>query len=294
MKPNIVIEGKHFFDEGTIPIYVDLFIHDNDVRFHSHPFVEFVYIVQGFSSHYYNNITTILTPGDMFGVRPGDVHGYTQPHQTKLYNCLFYPEAVESEMNEILKLPGIGWAFSKDYPSTWQRVHFNPLERKEAIGYLEKMKWELANRGTGWEVKMKSLLLEFLIAFSRTFENQYKGEERGEYQYIRYVYQAIGIMEKNFNRALHIDEMADTIGLSRDYFSRLFKSLTGLSPMEYLKNVRLAKAAELLQDPQITISQVAEKVGIDDPSYFTRQFRQALGISPSQYQNNFGFTVKSI
>lgn len=282
-----LIVGETFFDTQSIPIYTDIFTHDNDVASHSHSFFEFVYIDRGFSMHYYNQSTTVLTPGDVFGIRPGDVHGYNRPQQTILYNCMFHPEAVQSEKNEIQKLPGIGKVFSEDSPSVWQRVHLNPISRKDVLEYLDQMKWERINRNSGWELKMKSLLLEFLVVISRAFEDQYKGEGTGEYQYTQYIYQALAYIEQFYNKTIHIEDIAGTIGLSADYFSRLFKQFTGLAPMEYMKNVRLAKAAELLKNPGITVSQVAQEVGIDDPSYFTRQFKQVLGISPSQYQNDY-------
>lgn len=268
---------------------MDLFVHvaNNNINCHSHSFYEFVYIVQGFTSHYYNNVKSILTPGDMFGIRPGDMHGYTSPRQTRLYNCLFHSEALGGEINEILKLPGIGRAFNENFPPVWQRVHFNPISRKEALGYLEKMKWERENRKIGWEVRMKSLLLELLVAFARTFDEQYRGEEKGGYQYTQYVYRAIGFMEENYRRTVQVREVADTVCLNHEYFSRIFKRFTGLSPMEYLKNIRIAKAAELLENPNVAIVHVAEETGFEDPAYFTRQFKNVLGVSPSQYQKTF-------
>jgi len=281
------MDGNRYFDDHTIPIIVLKYLHDTDVDVHSHDFYEFVYIDQGFSSHYYNQITTILTPGDVFGIRPGDVHGYTRPKQTILYNCLFRPEAFTHEMDEVMKLPGIGRIFRKDDPSVWQRVHLDPIGRKEVVSCLEKMKEERQNQAVGWEIKIKSLLMEFLVIVSRNFEQQHHVEPKGEYKYTQYIYQALNFMEKNLNRPVQVEEIAETIGLSADYFSRLFKQFTGLSPMEYMKNVRLAKATELLKDPFISVSKVAMEVGIDDPSYFTRQFKQALGVSPSQYQQNF-------
>ena len=81
-----------------------------------------------------------------------------------------------------------------------------------------------------------------------------------------------------------VEEIATYIGLSTDYFSRMFKQFTGLTPVEYIKNVRLAKAAELLRQPEVSIAHVAMEVGFEDPGYFSRQFKQVLGMSPSKFQ----------
>jgi AraC-like DNA-binding protein len=64
----------------------------------------------------------------------------------------------------------------------------------------------------------------------------------------------------------------------------MFKQFTGLTPIEYIKNVRLAKAVDLLRLPGISVANVAMEVGFEDPGYFARQFKQVLGISPSVYQ----------
>ena len=81
--------------------------HHGKVWLHSHSFYEIVYIDKGFSMHSCNEETTILTSGDLFTIRPGEIHSYISAHHTFLYNCLFYKEALEGLSGEITKLPGI-------------------------------------------------------------------------------------------------------------------------------------------------------------------------------------------
>ena len=280
------LDGNQFFQTDCIPIHVTTVVHNRSVNTHSHGFFEFVFIDQGFSTHSCGGVTTILTPGDVFGIRPGDVHGYTWPRQTVLYNCLFHPDALGLDLESAISLPGVGPILDAKRDSLWQRVHLGPIERKEVQDVLQKMKWEQAQKLPGWELKQKGLLCTFLVAVSRAFADQHSGEEPGGYRYTRHIHEALSFMEDNFNQGFHVEEIADHIGLSADYFSRLFKQFTGLSPMEYLKNIRLAKATELLRDSSNPIASVAFSVGFDDPSYFTRQFRQALGMSPSRYQRS--------
>ena len=272
--------------DSGVPIRVMMVQHEHDVATHSHEFYEFVYVDQGFSSHYYNNMTTILTPGDVFGMRPGDFHGFTRPRQTVLYNCLFHDEVLSHEMASICNLTGVGRVFSDD-DSIWQRVHLKPGGRKDVTFYLQKMMDEQTKREAGWELNMKCLLVGFLVSVSRAFADQYKNEEAGEYKYTQYVYKALAYMESKISQPIRVEDIATTIGLSTDYFSRLFKQFTGLAPMEYMKNLRLARATELLKDPHTNVSKVAAEVGIDDSSYFTRLFRQVLGVSPSKYRQMY-------
>jgi len=279
------LDGKDYFHQGHIPIRVLTAEHNTsgDI-YHSHSFYEFVYIDRGFSTHFYNNTTALLTPGDIFGMRPGDVHGYVYPKNTILYNCLFNPEALENELDEIRKLPGMAHIFDPDHPSVWQRIRLGPAHRKYAVSCLEQMRLECEYRSTGWELKLKGLLLEFLVLFSRSYLEQFTREEEGGYKYTQYVYEALEYIEQNYTRGILVEEIANHVGLSTDYFSRMFKQFTGLTPVEYIKNVRLAKAAELLRSPELSVAQVAMEVGFEDPSYFSRQFKQVLGMSPSSFQ----------
>lgn len=279
------LDGSKFFDNDHIPIRVLIAEHNTggDI-YHTHSFYEFVYIDRGFSTHFYNHTTTLLTPGDVFGMRPGDIHGYVYPKNTILYNCLFNPEALAEEMEEIKRLPGLAHILDSSTAPVWQRIRLDPAARKEAVTYLERMKSECENRLMGWEIKLKGLLMEFLVLFSRAYLEQYKKEEAGEYKYTQYMYKALAYIEQNYTESIMVEDIANSVGLSTDYFSRMFKQFTGLTPMEYIKNVRLAKAAELLRQPEISIAHVATEVGFEDPGYFSRQFKQVLGVSPSLFQ----------
>ena len=280
-----LLKGGNFFDANCIPICVMIAEHNEHVNhYHTHSFFEFVYIHRGFSAHYYNGITTLLTPGDVFGMRPGDIHGYTRPNRTILYNCLFDISALENEIDDLKALPGLRQIFNTEQPSAWQRINLGPIARKEAVGYLEKMRLERLSREKGWELKLKSLLIEFLILFSRASQYRYMDGKLGEYKYTEYIFRALGFIEENYPHSILVEDIAASVGLSADYFSRMFKQFIGVTPQEYIMNVRLAKATELLREADMTITQAAEKVGFEDPGYFSRQFKKILGITPSQYQ----------
>ena len=280
------LDGSNIFISGHIPIRVTIAQHDTSKPnlYHTHSFYEFVYIDSGFSTHFYNQTTTLLTPGDVFGMRPGDVHGYVYPKNTILYNCLFNLEALGNDLDEIKKLPGLQQILDSDSNPVWQRIRLGPAVRKDAISYLERMRVECEQRQPGWEIKLKGLLMEFLVLFSRSFQEQCNKYEAGEYRYTQYMYKALEYIEEYYTESILVEEIAAFIGLSTDYFSRMFKQYTGLTPVEYIRYIRLAKAAELLQQPDISIADVAMKVGFEDQGYFSRQFKQVIGVSPSTFQ----------
>ncbi|MBR4863223.1 MAG: helix-turn-helix transcriptional regulator [Oscillospiraceae bacterium] len=93
----------------------------------------------------------------------------------------------------------------------------------------------------------------------------------------------IRIMEANYAEALTIEQLANTLGLERTYFSSLFKEKTGISPYHYLTQLRIHKARTLLTKTSISIAEVAEAVGMDARN-FARAFKKETGLTPLSYR----------
>jgi YesN/AraC family two-component response regulator len=90
------------------------------------------------------------------------------------------------------------------------------------------------------------------------------------------------------NTELTIDEIAMHIGFSRSAFFKKLKSLTGLAPVEFLKEVRIQRAAQLIETGEYNFSEITYMVGISDPRYFSRCFKQKFGMSPREYKEKCG------
>jgi signal transduction histidine kinase/ligand-binding sensor domain-containing protein/AraC-like DNA-binding protein len=86
------------------------------------------------------------------------------------------------------------------------------------------------------------------------------------------------------NYKFSIDEFASLMSIGRTVFYKKVKGVTGYSPNEYLRIMRMKKAAELLCTEKLTVSEVSYQVGIDDPFYFSKCFKAQFGVSPSVYQ----------
>lgn len=94
-----------------------------------------------------------------------------------------------------------------------------------------------------------------------------------------------GIMEQNLdNDQLTVDDMASMMGLGRTVFYRKVRGLTGYSPNEYIRIIRMKKAAELLLEDRLTVSEISYKVGINDPLYFSKCFKQQFSVAPTVYR----------
>lgn len=84
-----------------------------------------------------------------------------------------------------------------------------------------------------------------------------------------------------------VEKLAEEAHLSRTQLLRKLKALTGLSPSEFIKDMRLKKAAELICSKTDTITQIGYAVGFNDQSYFTKCFKKQFGVSPSEYSAKF-------
>ncbi len=80
--------------------------------------------------------------------------------------------------------------------------------------------------------------------------------------------------------------IADELGLSRDYFLRLFKAQSGASVSDYLNHIRTQEACRLLKESKMTVSEVAQSVGYSSIKTFNRVFTKAIGITPGKYRSN--------
>ncbi len=85
------------------------------------------------------------------------------------------------------------------------------------------------------------------------------------------------------NSEFAVDDLASIMGLGRSTFYRKVRGVTGYSPNEYMRIIRMKKAAELLLENRYTVAEVSYKVGIEDPFYFSKCFKKQFGHSPSVY-----------
>jgi signal transduction histidine kinase/ligand-binding sensor domain-containing protein/DNA-binding NarL/FixJ family response regulator len=94
------------------------------------------------------------------------------------------------------------------------------------------------------------------------------------------------VMEKNIsNGSFSVEQLCSMAGYGRTVFFNKLKSLTGLSPNEYIREVRIKRAAQLLEVGEYTVSQITYMVGMNDSRYFSKCFKQRYGITPTEYRD---------
>jgi YesN/AraC family two-component response regulator len=100
------------------------------------------------------------------------------------------------------------------------------------------------------------------------------------------VKRAVAYFHQNYECAFSRLQIAEAIGVSEDYLSRIFRQEMNISPWEYLNRYRILHAKELLRSTSDAIKIVAHRVGFTDPAYFSRVFRNVTGTSPSAYREH--------
>ncbi len=95
----------------------------------------------------------------------------------------------------------------------------------------------------------------------------------------------LNIMDKQMeNNTLTVDELVEDMGMGRTVFFNKLKSLTGLSPVEFIREMRIKRAAQLLEDKRYNITEVTYMVGMNDSRYFAKCFKATYGVTPSEYR----------
>ena len=154
----------------------------------------------------------------------------------------------------------------------------------------EKMKEIFLSAAPDRELRCCMLLMEFMLTLDQHREEFAPELRNGEpYSYTDTVTRRIIMVTDYIKNNLTADDlsqgaMAEMAGISRDYFSRIFRNVTGTNYSRWLNMIRLEKATELLADKQMTLTEIAMHSGFQSISSFNRVFHTEKGMSPGEYR----------
>ena len=97
----------------------------------------------------------------------------------------------------------------------------------------------------------------------------------------------VSYINNNYQRHIALEDLAALVHTNPSYISQIFKKELGITFSEYLRNIRIKKAKELLLNDKINISEIASAVGFPDQNYFCKIFRQVVGSSPRTFRQNW-------
>lgn len=147
---------------------------------------------------------------------------------------------------------------------------------------FEEIISELQTKQPAYEVLCVSKLFNIISLLIRKTEKESAPQGR-YFDKISFVIQK---MNKEYEKNYTLDEYAKMCNMSKFHFLRIFKDITGASPLEYRNKIRLDHAKELLVDTNIPINEIGRSVGYSSDTYFCDAFKTKIGISPSQYRKS--------
>ena len=144
---------------------------------------------------------------------------------------------------------------------------YNHILRRQRDKFLEMMKTPATSHTTAEEPSQKE-----------------PAPSKQETQEDLLLKKAIAQVEKNLsNDQYTVEELSSDLCMSRMTFYRKIQSLTGQKPTEFIRTIRLRRAAELLREGQLTVTEVSCATGFSSVSYFSRCFRTMYNVSPTQF-----------
>jgi len=241
---------------------------------HTHPFTELFYVVDGKGEF---NIQ-----GQRFPVKANDF-------------VIINPQVEHTELSspdeplEYIVLGIRGLSFSNLTPVSEGGHPFSFFnlrdEQKDILRYLNAMVQEATSQQMSYELVCHNLLEILLIKILRhqhfDLEVGKQSKATKDISFIKHY------LETYYHESIQLEDLASMTHLSRFYISHSFKKEIGMSPMEYLIDIRIKESKILLRTTNYSISQVADIVGFTTPTYFSKQFRKSTGISPTDYREQY-------
>lgn len=229
-------------------------------------------VYDGQAEFYYKGTKYTASKGDLIYYKPGDErNARTFPHSLLkcfavdfVYTC---PVFENGEWKSIdMELP---FSFS-------QRLTDEYLFLKVTELFSQLTKSVLSVRELAM-LREREIFIEIL-----TLLFQFTQREQYNYSSVRIVDKVISYMVENYARSLTLSELSNYSGVSVSYLGYIFKSVTGRSPIDYLIEIRINMAKNLLKDG-VSVTETSSLVGFNDIYYFSKVFKAREGISPSKY-----------
>ncbi len=279
------LKRKDWFHLDGFPIAVERREPQEPFGLHAHEFAEIGIITSGQGVHVTGKETYPLNAGDAFVIGGSRPHDYHSMKNLCLVNILFQPDKLNLRTYDLRTVAGYHALFTLE--PAWRRRHqFNgrlrltPPELRVLMALVETLEAELRTRGSGFKFMATASFMQIVGYLSRCYAQAKNSDARA----LLRIGAAISHLETNFQEPINLDQLAQIARMSNRNFVRSFQAAMGNSPIAYLIQLRLNRAASLLRRTELNVTEIAFQVGFSDSNYFTRQFRKLLGMTPGQYR----------
>lgn len=265
---------KTYLHNGIRILYnTENFARFNMHKAHFHDEYELYYLINGSRQFYINDKVYPLNSGSLAFVDGEDMHrtfaSNNEPH-TRFVVCI-KKDRLNKEFNDLSKPFQTGGALA---------LSLN--QQKEIEELINMIKKECERGGFMHHEAISALVTKLFIDTSRLFceSTTIVNDCNGK------VAEIIDYINAHYGEKFSLDDISLNCNISISHLTRLFKNSTGYSIVEYTNNLRIKKAAELIKNTPLSISEIAQKVGFASFSYFGRLFSECFGVSPLKYRNS--------
>jgi len=131
-------------------------------------------------------------------------------------------------------------------------------------------------------------LLEDMLVFLRTFV-EVMNNQFDDYKNKQKIQMAIRYITENYDKDLNMAVVSNYISMNYSLFSYVFKQYTGSNFVNYLKDLRMKEAKRLLEETDLRVNEISQKIGYDNEKHFMKTFKSVCGVSPTEYRRNMQF-----
>ena len=252
---------------------------------HWHDEMEIVYIENGEFEECIDLENYRVRKGDIILMSPHVLHSFRQidDSSTSFRSLLFNLSLLTSNNTDACSI--------KYFTPFLENAYINPVvispdqaHYEELASSVRKLIRAYDAKGDFYELKIKSELYNlFHVLFSHFFVPE-EHEANIKDATTRNIRTILDYISENYTEPITIDELADTVNLSKHYFMRFFKKYMGMTCIEYINDYRLNIATNLLLTTGMQITEVASRIGINNLSYFNRIFKKKYNMTPKDYR----------
>lgn len=226
-----------------------------------------------------NDLRYTLRPGDLYFLKPFELH-YTKSYDSSYYerylmnipaSCLS-PILTESEAADLFG--------SLDSCV----LHLDEKQTAEILDCFRKAEMYGHRKGFLTEKLLCSAVLQTLVFVSELLKRKEISEGLSAERIPEEIVSAISYINRHYNEPVSLEQAAERAHMSRYHFCRIFHGATGATFLEYLYNVRLAKAHQLLLGSDLSLSEIAARCGFSSTSHLTRIFKNTYGMPPREFR----------
>jgi AraC-like DNA-binding protein/mannose-6-phosphate isomerase-like protein (cupin superfamily) len=250
---------------------------------HWHDEMEFFWLTEGRALFRLNEEQILLKANDCLVVPAGAIHSAEsiQGDPFCFEALVFHPSMLQSAIADQCTLEYVNSMI------TGSCSYSNPVSVHGTSDYLSIIKeliWLNENQPRGYEIGIKGLLFQAVFYLYRDSLVKDTSLSTRLQSTIDRMKPVIAYINKNYNKKITEDRLAEIANLSKFHFIRCFKKMTGRTPIDYINYIRILMAQRLLEQSDDKILSIALEVGFDDLSYFYRVFEKHNGQPPGVYR----------